>query len=1060
MANFLIYKSSAGSGKTYTLVKEYLKIVLKNPSDFRHTLAVTFTNKAADEMKSRIVEKLICLAEGKDKIFEDELKAEGVDADIPARSKQVLDNILHRYSYFSVMTIDSFFHSVIRSFARELRLHIGYNLEMDTDSVMTKIVDELLDETGSNPELTAYLEDYIYSRMDDEKGWTIDSQVEKLGGEIFKERYWERKNRLNEDITESRTKMKEFISQIFGITKQFESEMTGYSKSAREIFARYKLKLEDFPYGKGGFMNYLINKIADKSFEPGDRVREVLLHPGKWLKKDSQRNVIEAVNTGLNELLEKAVEYYDKNYRTYYTARELTGTIYELGVFKDLLDKLKEYRDENRLMLISDTNNILQKVISTESSPFVYEKTGNIYKHFLVDEFQDTSTFQWGNLLPLIINSLGENNFSMVVGDVKQSIYRWRNGNMKLLLEKIYSDLENYRSVLEDRNLIENRRSRKEIIHFNNIFFSKAGEVLSARAKELFGEQSVQLINKSYADVEQKTDFAKKAGYVNISFIDDEEEDITVQEKAQSTVLNILDTLKNENVPMADILVLVRKNNEGSDIAELLNENGYKVVSNDSLFVSHSPKVKLLVNVLKYMIDNQNYLARAEILYNYLLINDRMPGFDKLFTEVTVDGSSLFYNEMPEEFIKKQGKEQGKGYRLNPILNNLSLYELIENLIRIFRLNNGPDSYLLRFQDAVLEYLNDDTGDISGFLDWWEENQWNYSIVIPAQEDAVRIMTIHKAKGLQSPVVIIPYANWNIDIDGTKDLIWVSSNTQPFDRSTFLVKGIQSLKQTYFEKDYLEEAVLNNIDNLNLLYVAFTRASERLYAVVPERGDNKYRIDKLIRSVIDADEELKLKYNPETKVFETGDKNKYEPARKDNPLKSQKMLNYISSDWYHRIIIRPKHNSLKLVKEKDFSDKTSRGNILHEIMSFINTKDDIDNALDCVQNEGMITQDIRDKLKEEVEGIINIKEAQDWFSGKWEVKSEAEILIPNDKPLRPDRVMIKDGCAVIVDYKTGIEKEDEHRKQLEKYASALSKAGYSSVEKYILYTADKKVVKY
>jgi ATP-dependent exoDNAse (exonuclease V) beta subunit len=631
---------------------------------------------------------------------------------------------------------------------------------------------------------------------------------------------------------------------------------------------------------------------------------------------------------------------------------------------------------------------------------------------------------------------------------------------MKLLLEKIYQDLSSYRSVIEDKNLNDNRRSRRGIVSFNNTFFKRAKEVLGERASEIYGEQSCDLINRSYNDVEQKLEYCKDSGYVNITFIDnDKDEELTTQEKANAIVLNILNELKNGNISMKDILILVRKNKEGSDIAGVLNENGYKVVSNDSLFLSSSPKVKLVINLLKFITDTRNYLARAEILYNYSIIKNEPKEPDKLFSDLSSSDNFSFFNQLPEEFLK--AKEEGSNeFRFNPLLNNLSLYELIENLIRIFKLNDSPDAYLVRFQDAVIEYVQDNTSDITGFLDWWEENQWSYSIIVPAQEDAVRIMTIHKAKGLQSPVIIIPYANWGIDIDGTKELIWVTSDKKPFDRSAFLVKGVNGLKQTYFEKDFLEEASLTNIDNLNLLYVAFTRASDRLYAIVPEKGDRKFRIDKLIKSVIDSDEELKHKYNPETKVFEAGDKNIHKPDIKESNVKSRMMQNYISSDWYKRIIIRPKHKSLKLVKQKDFSDKTSRGNIIHEIMSHIITPGDVDYAINYVQNEGMITEDIKDKLKEEVEGIINIEGAKDWFSGNWEVKSEAEILETGKKPLRPDRVMIKDGNAVIVDYKTGIEKEEEHRKQLEKYAAALLKAGYSSVEKYILYAADKKVVKY
>ncbi len=445
MPNFLIYKSSAGSGKTYTLVKEYLKIVLLNPDDFRHTLAITFTNKAADEMKTRIMEKLGELAEGKDDALLNTLKNEGVTTDIPAQAKKVLQNILHKYSYFSVLTIDSFFHRVIRAFAKELKLHLAYNIEIDSDKALAKITDDLLAEIGSDPALTRYLEDFALSRVEESKDWKIEKEIMRIGNEIFKERFFEKKSRLKNDVTDNRESMKQFIDTIFKITKSFESEMKDCAEKANEIMDRFGLDIMDFHYGRSGVMNYLLNKIKKGEYEPTSRIYEVYNDPKAWYGKKFYSPVKEAVDAGLKDLLEKAVKNYENNYVTYITAKELSKSLYVIGIFKDLMEKLKDYRDEKRVMLISDTTNVLKQVIAEENSPFVYERIGNTYKYFLIDEFQDTSTYQWQNFLPLIINSLSENYFSMVVGDVKQSIYRWRNGNMKLLLEEIYKDLHNFK---------------------------------------------------------------------------------------------------------------------------------------------------------------------------------------------------------------------------------------------------------------------------------------------------------------------------------------------------------------------------------------------------------------------------------------------------------------------------------------------------------------------------------------------------------------------------------------------------------------------------------------
>ena len=494
MKNFLIYRSSAGSGKTYTLVKEYLKLVLSEPDSFKNVLAVTFTNKSAAEMKSRIISSLVKLSRGEDENLKQILINEGLKVNIETSSAGVLKNILHRYSYFSVSTIDSFFHRIIRSFARELKLQLGYNIELNQNDVLDKITDKLLDDAGIDADLTGFLEDYIYYSIDDEKGWKIDLKIKELAREIFTERYLIKTGGAN-DLLESRIKLKEFIGTLFAIKNEFESRMKLIADDSVKLLDHFEPIIDDFPYKKAGFMNYLVNKIAKGEYEPGSRAREAAAEISKWTNKNTNPKVKQAAGGGLFDLLKAAVENYDKNFIKYNTASQLIKTIYITGIFKDLINKLKKYRDENNVLMISDINNILLKVISGESSPFIYEKTGSYYKNFLIDEFQDTSTFQWQNFLPLIENSLSENNTSLIVGDVKQSIYRWRNGNMKLLLEDVKNDLSGFLPVIQEENLNKNFRSKKGIVDFNNSFFNAASVVCADNSPEDFRE----VITKSYA---------------------------------------------------------------------------------------------------------------------------------------------------------------------------------------------------------------------------------------------------------------------------------------------------------------------------------------------------------------------------------------------------------------------------------------------------------------------------------------------------------------------------------------------------------------------------------
>ncbi len=1052
MKNFLIYKSSAGSGKTYTLVKEYLKIVLRNPEDYKHTLAITFTNKAADEMRQRVLEKLIALSENNDPYLEKTLKDEGLTVNVQSSAKDVLNKILHNYSGFSITTIDSFSYKIIRAFARELSLHLGYTIEIDTDSVMNKIVDDLLDEIGTDEELTRYIEDFIFYSIEDDKGWKIDYRIKNIAKEIFKERYQEIKNNTGIDLADNRAKMKAFIDEMFKIREEFQSSLIKISTQACKIIEEYCLEIEDFKGAGKSVPNYIyrlrkrMTYSDEKNYKPTETARKTSSGEEPWFKKDSlkKNQIIKAVNSGLGKSMEDIITYYDNNIKSYTTASELVKTIYILGIFNDLNNKLINYRDEHKVTLISDLNMLLKKIITNSSdSPFIYEKTGTKYKNFLIDEFQDTSNFQWDNLLPLIINSLAENNFSMIVGDVKQAIYRWRNGNMKLLLKKVREDLSIFGSNIHEERLGDNRRSGKEIIRFNNNFFKRASDALADKTEK----GNSELIRASYTDIEQKDTYGKDGGYVNISFIRKESESGVkpldmVYEKLHHSVKELID----DRFSLKDIMILTRRTAESNAIAAFLLENKIRVISEESLLLTNSPKVKLLINLLKYIADNYNWIARTEILYNYLVyIKGKETDYCTLFRDYKQNGNSLFRSELPEGFFYKDTS------RLNPRLNNLTLYELIENLIMVFSLNDSPDAYLIRFMDAVLEFSQKQNSDIISFLDWWEENINKISIIVPEQEDAVRVMTIHKAKGLQSPAVIIPFASWDIDISEARDFIWVSSDEKPFNvSSAFLVKAVKSLENSFFEKDFTEECVLARIDNLNLMYVAFTRAIERLYIFCPH--NSHYDAGDLIEEVLKSGDILK---QTSIDIFETGIKEKYENPVKSTETKSLKPDNFIDTDYHKKVVIKPQS---ELLSGSDAEFAMERGKVLHKALSYIIKKDDIDDAILKIINEGLITEELVPDFKDKLQAITELSEIKSWFSGEMEIKPETEILMPSGKVLRPDRVMIKNNKAIIADYKSG-KSEASHSKQVNEYAEALIKAGYNSVDKYILYLGDKKLIK-
>ena len=1049
MNNFSIYRSSAGSGKTYTLVKEYLKLVLNDTESFKNVLAVTFTNKSAGEMKSRIIEALTKLSRGEAAELKEKLINEGVKGNIETSSAFVLKKILHKYSYFSVSTIDSFFHKVIRSFARELKLQLGYNIELDQQAVLDKITDKLLDDAGIDIELTGFLEDYIYYSIDDEKGWKIDLKIKELAREIFSERFMIRHGR--EAGKAGKTKLKEFIGTLFAIKNDFEGRMKHFSIEAGNLLDEYSLVIDDFPYKKSGFMNYLINNIVTGKFEPGQRAREASIDINKWFGKTSKPAVKPAAEAGLYNLLVSAVENYDTNFIKYNTASQLIKTIYITGIFKDLTDKLKKYRDDNNVLLISDINNLLLNVISGDSSPFVYEKIGSFYRNFLIDEFQDTSTFQWRNFFPLIENALSENNASLIVGDVKQSIYRWRNGNMKLLLEEVKNDLAGFNESIKEETLNTNYRSKKRIVEFNNSFFKTASEICTSEAPEI--ESAV--IAKAFADAGQLPADKSDDGYINIKFYkNDPESDVTSREFSMAAMISNIKQLLLNGYRQKDIMVLVRNNSDAVEAAHSLIDARLKVVSSDSLLLTNSPKVRLLINIFKYIVDSNNVIARAEILYNYLkYIKNEDTGLNDIFSDhlVTDHSTSLFKKCLPGEFFEKT-----EGIELSSKLSGLGLYDLAEELIMLFGLGDTADTYLIRFLDVLKKYSNENNSDVYGFINWWEDNKQDNTIIVPDEEDAVRVMTIHKAKGLQAPVVFIPFANWEFGLSANRNMIWVSSDKPPFDTlPAYFVKASSALQESYFAADYNEESALTYLDNLNLLYVAFTRAEEKLFIGVPQKGKESFHAGKLIYNTLTNSPVLAESFDTQNYVYENGSVN-------DNVKKTEKKSSYgsyrigqiVSGNIVDKIIVKPEFENYIPENKIKLKELKNRGIIIHKALSSISnsTAVEIEKASQKLVLMGLITEEQRADLTEELLEIMAISKVKMWFDSE-NVMNERDIILTDGSIYRPDKVIIDNDKAVIVDYKSGV-KKDEHIKQIQQYGQILGEMGFKEIEMNLFYLND------
>lgn len=1041
MSNLLIYQSSAGSGKTYKLAKEYLKLAFKFPGAFKSILAITFTNKATEEMKSRVLKFLADLSNEKDECLKKQLIEEGIRGDIKEKAKLTLQAILHNYSDFSISTIDSFFNRVLRSFSKELKLQIGYEIELDQDEVLVKITEMLFRDLEKDKELMKYLEDFIFQRINEDRGWEIEKDIMKLGEEIFKERYWEKKILISEtgshdEIIDNRKKINILFKDINIIIKNFEDYLRNIGDEAENIMKKYGLEVDDFANKKNGVGGFLIYKIrSKKDYELKTLVLKAYDSIDGWYAKNSKKIEIikRAIDEGLYELLINAVEYIRKDSVKYNTAKELKNILYTLGIFEDLVLKLGEYRKNEKRLLQSDVNNVLQSLLSTDNSPFIYEKIGSNFKNILIDEFQDTSSFQWKNLLPLIINILSEKNIALIVGDVKQSIYRWRSGNMKLLLSQIYDDLAGFKELIETEYLKTNRRSRKEIVGFNNTFFLNAVKKIS---EDIENENYKNLLLNAYNQKSLVQDYKEEGGFVNVNFFEDDDEEISSQKKAEQKLIEIIKEVLSDDYSLSDILVLVRTNSEVRSISDLLTKNNYNIISTESLLVNNSPKVRIVVDLIKYICDNKNKLAKTDALYNFMefILKDRCE-----YAEVFENVDELFLKKMPKEFFKEDELP-----KIKPVLNDMSVYEVCENLIKILEFNNSPDAYLIKFQDVLLKYSAEYNTDLISFINWWEEKKQEFFIENPSNTNAINILTIHKAKGLQGKMVIVPYANWKINLDGTKDIIWVSTDKEPFNKSAaYPVKAIMNLSNTFFKDDYEYEFAQTRLDNLNLLYVTFTRAEDRLYVLVPQKR-TKDNIGEIIKDIINKD------YVVNGNKFETGKRSKFQYSSDDKDIVSEVMKHYISSEWYKKTIIKPKHKKIREFIDKDFSFRMNRGVIIHQVLSYMKTYKDMDSAINKVYLEGMISEIQKEMIRNQLENVFENPVVMDWFSDKWEVKVENEILLKSGQILRPDRVILKEKRVDIIDFKTGIESA-EHKKQIIQYAEILEQMGYTEISKYLLY---------
>ena len=1040
---FSIFDASAGSGKTYTLVKEYLKIILlsKKPDAYRSILAITFTNKAVHEMKSRVVENLSEFA--KESPSEKALQLMQVIHaetqmnlfDIKEKAKSIIKNLIHNYAAFDISTIDKFTHKVIRAFAHDLNLPITFEVSLDTENLLTEAVDALIAQAGEDETLTNLLVDFTMEKTDDDKSWDISREIMDTGRLILNEN-----NR--EEITHFNSKsITEFIAlknKLTILCQEIEKETIQLASQALELIENKGVDKKSF--AAGHFPNHL-QSIKEAKHNPNNKT----YHEFEDIKinktaKDSA--IIESIIPELLTILKSIYGQFEKKF--FYEA--FLKNITPLSLLNTVSNELIKIQREQNILSIAEFNKLINDQIQNQPAPFIYERLGEKYKHFFIDEFQDTSEMQWQNLIPLIDNALssedldGERGSLMLVGDPKQSIYRWRGGKAEQFIEL---SKEKNPFVNPDKKLFSldtNYRSYSQIIQFNNDFFQfLSDEFQNENYKELYSKHTHQKEND------------KKGGYVSLSFIPEIEEESVDSEVFNKEMCYLEATLEKINQVKAsgfknnEIVILTRKKAQGIQLAKFLTQNQIAILSSESLLLNASSQIQTIIYILRYLKNNSNIEAKAHFLY-YIAQNhqDQLPVHDFIAQGM--------------EHTKESDFEQWLlSFEIDFSFQNVrkkSLYEATEILIKKLIIPSTSSeqgiAYVQFFLDLVLEHDLKKQAGISDFLNYWDNNWNKLSIPSPEGKDAVRIMTIHKSKGLEFPVVIFPFAEEDFS-RSPREKIWLNADQELLGLPKALIDKSSKVENFGTEASavYFQKKQEDLLDNINILYVALTRAEEQLHIISSVVMDKKGNLPNnmasfFIKFLMDKGFDRNKRY------YEFGFPSRVSP-QKEKPKTTQTITQ-------PQTIIDPRNIKIAQKESLMWNTKQQRaiefGNVIHEILALVKNQKDIDLAITKAIENGLIVSNQKQQVLTTITEIVNHKELTDYFSEAHKVMNEQTIIQKQGNIIKPDRITIsKEKKVFLLDYKTG-HHLPKHKTQLENYQKAIEDMDYKVEKKALVYIGE------
>ena len=1039
-----ILSASAGSGKTYRLAYKYVREVIDDPFAYRNIIAVTFTNKATEEMKSRIIGQLHRLADNQKCDYLVPLCRDlGLDeAEVRRRAKKAQTLILHNYSRFTILTIDTFFQRVLRAFIRELGLELDYSLELDADTLLGKSADALIKNFDNDRQLQRWLTDFCQEQLDNDRSWDVRKELLRIGREIFKEQ-----NKESLARTSAKERLKQVVDAFTARAEKSKQRVAALARQALDAMAAAGADHADF---SRSCSKYFYNFAENPLFEPNATLLKCAESVDNWFKKGQRVPAAEAVVGELQSLLLQILAIRARELRIWNTAAAIQKNYRSFALLADLYDTTSEICREERTMLLSETKYLLSQFIVDSDTPFVYEKIGTRFDRFMIDEFQDTSLKEWRNFLPLLRNAMAQSDKPSVllVGDIKQAIYRWRGGDRKILNRLAAAELGPQYTSTE--SLRENYRSLPAIVEFNNTLIEKVVEIDNAQLNEALDqaaadsrispEAAVELRDSllgAYADFRQTPRArAEHDGFVDISFFTDEP-------PLTERIKEILD----KGFKPKDIMILVRDKTKGAAIAEKLlafkhsnTDERYRfdVMTQEALIIGSAPVAKFVTAVLALALNPDDRIQRAMF---------RRFGNTGQIEEPLSDEELAFLRS----------------------IRMLSPEEAFERTVMHFRLDTQPQhtAYLQALHERIARFCTGRVADIGMWLERWNETECSKSLNVEQGETTIEITTIHKAKGLEKKVVIIPHCNWDLDPKSlTGSYLWAKpkGDSELDALGNFPVSVSQSIADSLFAEGYYREQVDSHIDNINLLYVALTRPVEALHIFIPEPPKKNDRINSVGKLMCAALGQLGMQPEEESDGCRHIRFGQFSSPCAEKVRESQTEHVTIARYATRKVEMRLALPSRRYFEDEPEAELSPRnfGILMHRAFAEAQSLDDIQQAVVRMVADGVISEAEAAELRSRIGKALDNPLVHSWFDNTTEaadVRNENDIIMPDGASTRrPDRVIIRDGRATVVDYKFGREQRAEYRRQIADYKALLEKMGYRDVKGYIWYVTAGEVV--